>query len=144
MKKYYLVGGLMTFIIIFNAGYVFHELIAGDFFREKIGAIQRESYIIPIIAVAFIFYTATQAYFLHIFYSYSSVKYGWSITKTALVFGSLVGFFWDGLQGGMIEVATFKMPGEVFWVDSSYHVLEGAVTALLLSFFYRRYVLKNG
>jgi len=36
MKKYYLVGGLVTFIIIFNLGYVFHEIIMGDFFKEQI------------------------------------------------------------------------------------------------------------
>jgi len=51
------------------------------------------------------------------------------------------GFFWDGLQGGMIEVATFKMPIIVFWVDSGYHTAEGIITALLLALFYKKFKL---
>jgi len=43
----------------------------------------------------------------------------------------------------MIEVATFKMPAIVFWYDTGYHTLEGILTALLLSFFYKKYALKN-
>ena len=143
MKKYYLVGGLVTFIIIFNLGYVFHEIIMGDFFKEHIGAISRESYIIPLIALAFVIYIAYQAYFLPVFFEYASKKYHWGLTKTAIIFGAAVGFFWDGLQGGIIEVATFKMPMIVFWYDTSYHTLEGVLTALLLAFFYKRFILKN-
>jgi hypothetical protein len=41
----------------------------------------------------------------------------------------------------MIEVATFKMPAIVFWVDSGYHTTEGILTAIILSFFYRKFVL---
>ncbi|MDP4263515.1 MAG: hypothetical protein Q8941_13390 [Bacteroidota bacterium] len=139
MKKYFLIGGTITFILIFNAGYIFHEIIMGDFFKEHIGAIQRKSYIIPLIALAFILYTAFQAYFLPVYFEYASARYHWGLTKTAIIFGALIGFFWDGLQGGMIEVATFKMPAIVFWYDSGYHTLEGVITALLLSYFYKRY-----
>jgi hypothetical protein len=141
MRKYLLIGSLVTFIVIFNLGYVFHEILMGDFFRETIGPIQRESYIIPLIALAFAIYTVIQAYFLHVFYYFSKSSYGWSLTKTAILFGALIGFLWDGLQGGMIEVATFKMPGIVFWVDSGYHTLEGVITMLILSFFYRKWVI---
>jgi hypothetical protein len=143
MKKYYLLGGTVTFIIIFNLGYVFHEIIMGSFFREHIGAIQRESYIIPLIAIAFVLYIIFQSYFLPVYFEYTSKKYNWGLTKTAIVFGTIVGFFWDGLQGGMIEVATFKMPGIVFWYDSVYHTLEGTLTALILAFFYKKFILKN-
>jgi len=143
MRKYYIIGSMVTFAIIFNLGYVFHELLMGNFFKETIGPIQREQYIIPIIALAFIIYTVIQAYFLDIFYFFAKAKYGWSLTKTAIIFGALIGFLWDGLQGGMIEVATFKMPGIVFWVDSGYHTFEGALTALILSFFYNRYVIQG-
>jgi hypothetical protein len=142
MRKYFFVGTIVTFIIIFNLGYVFHELLMANFFHEKIGNIQRDKYNIPVIAAAFIIYTVYQAWFLHIFYTFSKVQYGWSLTKTAILFGALIGFFWDGLQGGMIEVATFKMPAEVFWADSGYHTFEGIITALILSFFYRKFVIK--
>lgn len=142
MKKYYLVGILVTFIIIFNLGYVFHELIMGDFFKAHIGSIQRQEYIIPLIALAFILYISFQAYFLPIYFEYTSKKYNWGIGKTAIVFGALIGFLWDSLQGGIIEVATFKMDSIVFWYDSSYHTLEGIFTALILAFFYNRFVFK--
>jgi uncharacterized membrane protein len=140
MKKYFLIGGGITFVIIFNLGYVFHEIIMGNFFKEYIGDIQRDSYIIPLIALAFILYIAFQAYFLPIYYDYASKRYDWSLNKTAIIFGAVVGFFWDGLQGGLIEVATFKMPMIVFWYDSGYHTFEGVLTALILAFFYRRFI----
>ena len=142
MKKYYWIGVSVTFFVIFNLGYVFHEIIAGDFFKQHIGAIQRDAYIIPYIAICFLLYTLFQAYFLPIYYNFTSVKYGWSLTKTALIFGSIIGLFWDGLQGGLIEVATFKMPLIVFFYDSSYHAFEGILTALLLSLFYKRFAVK--
>jgi hypothetical protein len=31
------------------------------------------------------------------------------------------------------------MPAIVFWYDSGYHTIEGIITALLLSFFYRKF-----
>ena len=139
MKRYWLFGGLATFIIIFNLGYVFHEIIMGKFFAEHIGALQRDAYIIPLIALAFVLYIAFQAYFLPIYYEFTSKQYGWTLGKTAIVFGAMIGFFWDGLQGGMIEVATFKMPAIVFWYDSGYHTLEGILAACLLAFFYRKF-----
>lgn len=142
MKKYFLLGGLITYVIIFNLGYVFHEIIMGDFFKTHIGTLQREPYIIPLIALAFIFYVAFQAYFLPIYLDYAARKYHWGWSKAAVVFGAVTGFFWDGLQGGMIEVATFKMPALVFWYDSGYHTLEGVITALLLAFFYRKFKLR--
>jgi len=141
MLNYFLVGVPVTFLIIFSVGYVFHEIVAKKFFTETIGPIEREKYIVPLIALAFIFYCLIQAYLLHIFYFFAHASYGWGLTKTALVFGLLMGFFWEALQGGIIEVATFKMPGKVFWVDSGYHVLEGALTALILSYFYMIFVL---
>jgi len=143
MKKYFLIGGLVTFVVIFNLGYVFHEIIMGDFFKEHIGVLQRETYIIPLIALAFVLYTAFQAYFLPIYFQYTSQKYNWGLTKTAIIFGAITGFFWDGLQGGMIEVAAYKMPMIVFWYDSGYHTFEGVLTALILSFFYKLFKLKN-
>jgi len=141
MKKYFIIGSIVAFAVIFNAGYVFHELIMGNFFKETIGPIQRESYIIPLIALAFILYTIFQAYFFPIYYAYAHEKYKWSLTKTAVIFGAIIGFFWDGLQGGMIEVATFKMPAIVFWIDSGYHTLEGIMMSLILSFFYKKYTV---
>lgn len=139
MRKYYLVGGIVSFAVIFNLGYLFHEIIMGNFFKQYIGDIQRSSYIIPLIALAFVLYISFQAYFLPIYFEYTANYYRWGLTKTAIVFGAITGFFWDGLQGGMIEVATFKMPVIVFWYDSAYHTLEGAITALLLAFFYRKF-----
>jgi hypothetical protein len=31
MKKYYLIGGAVTFVVIFNLGYVFHEILMDPF-----------------------------------------------------------------------------------------------------------------
>lgn len=143
MKKYYLVGVTTTFLIIFNLGYVFHDILLGSWLHEKEALITREHYLIPAIALAFILYSIIQAYLLDVFYFYAKTKYNWSIYKTACVFGALVGFLWDALQGGIIEFATFKMPLEVVFVDSSFHVLEGIYTALILAFFYRKFIIRK-
>lgn len=44
--------------VIFNLGYVFHEIVAHDFMVERIGAITRTNYIIPLIALSFVIYVA--------------------------------------------------------------------------------------
>ncbi|MDA0195893.1 MAG: hypothetical protein O2887_17615 [Bacteroidetes bacterium] len=139
MKKYYIVGVLVTFIVVFNLGYVFHDLLLGSWLHEKEAAVSREEYIIPVIALAFFIYSCILAYLLPIFHFYARTYYKWEIYKTAMVFGGLIGFLWDALQGGMIEYATFNIPVEVFLVDSSYHVFEGVYTSLLLAFFYSKY-----
>ncbi len=136
MKKYFLIGIPVTFFVIFNLGYIFHDVLLGAWLHEKEAAISREVYIIPAIALAFFIYTVIQAYLLPIFYSYASTHYNWGIYRTALLFGMLIGFLWDALQGGLIEYATFQMPLEVVFVDSSFHILEGGYTALLVAFFY--------
>jgi hypothetical protein len=143
MKRYFLWGSLVTYVVIFNLGYVFHEVVMGDFFKTQIGRLQRGAYIIPLIALAFVFYVAFLAYFLRVYAEFADRHYGWSVTRTAVVFGAAAGFFWDGLQGGIIEVATFKMPPVVFWVDSGYHTVEGILAALLLSFFYPKSPARN-
>ena len=140
MKKY-LYSWLSAFLVIFNLGYVFHEILARDFFVKNIGEISRESYIIPYIALSFMFYVAILVYIFPMFYAKYSSKY--SPTKIGLGFGALFGFLWDGLQGGLIEVATFKMPFIVFLVDSTYHILEGALAGLIISIVYLKFLKKE-
>jgi len=143
LKKYYLAGITTTFAIIFNLGYIFHDILMGDWLHSKQAAITREEYSIPAIAFTFILYSSIQAYLLPIFHYYTSSKYKWGIYKTAFIFGALIGFLWDALQGGIIEYATFKMPIEVVFVDSGFHIIEGAYTALILAFFYSKFNLKS-
>jgi hypothetical protein len=143
MKKYYLIGIPITFLFIFNLGYVFHDLLMGNWLHEKEALISREEYIIPAIALAFFLYSCIQAFLLPIFYYYAKAHYQWSIYKTSIIFGGLIGFLWDALQGGIIEYATFKMPLEVVFVDSSYHTIEGIFAALILAFFYSKFYEKT-
>jgi len=61
----------------FQLGYVFHDIIMAGFFKAQIGPIQRETYIIPLIALAFVLYIIFQAYLLPIYFEYTSRKYHW-------------------------------------------------------------------
>lgn len=139
MKKYFLIGIPVTFVFIFNMGYVFHELLMGTWLHEKEAAINRAQYIIPVIALVFFLYTIIQSYLLPIFYYYTKAHYTWGLYKTAIVFGALIGFLWDALQGGLIEYATFNLPIEVVFVDSGFHIIEGIYTAVILAFFYSKF-----
>lgn len=143
MKKYYLLGTFAAFTVVFNLGYIFHDLIFGQWFHERLGAVSREHYNIPVIAVAFIIYSAIQAYLFPIFFLHASKAYQWSLAKSAIVYGGLIGFLWDGLQGGIIEFATLNIPLDTTLFDSAYHVLEGCLTALIISFFYKKYGMGN-
>ena len=42
----------------------------------------------------------------------------------------------------IIEYATIKMPLEVVFVDSGFHLLTGAYTGAILAYFYKKFYLK--
>jgi len=135
-EKYFLIGGLVSFAVIFNLDMSSTKL-SWAIFLNNISGNSKESYIIPLIAIGICTYIAFQAYFLPIYFEYTSGKYHWGLTKTALYLEPL-SFFWDGLQGGMINCYFLKCP-LCFWYDSGYHTVEGIVTALLLAFFYKKF-----
>lgn len=143
MKKYYLVGSTVLFLVVFNVGFVFHDIVFGEWFHSKLEAIAREEYIVPLIALAFVLYSGIQTFLFPIFYSYASTHYNWNPIKTGVVFGGLMGFFWDALQGGIIEVATFQMPFAVFALDSTYHTLEGCLAGFIAALVYTKTVLRT-
>jgi hypothetical protein len=126
-----IVAWLVAFLVIFNLGYVFHEIVVHDFMAQRIGDITRSSYIIPLIAVAFALYVAILIYLYPIFLAYYGDR--WHPVAIGAWMGALMGFLWDALQGGLIEVATFKMPFSVFVVDSSYHTVEGVLAGTLIA-----------
>jgi uncharacterized membrane protein len=125
------------FLVLFNMGYVFHEPLLGAWFHEQEAAIARDHFIIPLIALAFISYSLILAYLYPIYIAY----YGGAPTfSTTLRFMLVMGVLWDGLQGGIIEVATFKMPAAVFFVDSGYHIfVEGIVATVILMWVAKRW-----
>jgi len=124
------------FIIQFNLGYVFHDLLFGPWFHDHI-PFAREEYVIPYIALAFVVYAVIVAYLFPAYHAFHGNR---SIWANGLIFGLLMGVVFDALQGGIIEVATFEGMGlEVFALDSGYHVLiEGALGGLIAAAVYRR------
>ena len=71
-----IVAWLVAFLVIFNLGYVFHEIVAHDFMAERIGEITRSSYIIPLIALSFAVYVAILVYLYPIFLAYNEPRWG--------------------------------------------------------------------
>lgn len=131
-----IVAWLVAFLVIFNLGYVFHEIVAHDFMVQRIGAITRSSYIIPLIALSFALYVAILVYLYPIFLAFYQKR--WHPIAIGAWMGGLMGFLWDALQGGLIEVATFRMPFSVFVVDSTYHTLEGVLAGTLIAFVFSK------
>jgi hypothetical protein len=137
--KFFLTAAAALFLVLFNLGYVFHEPLMGAWFQQQEAAIAREQFIIPLIAVAFVAYSLVLAYLFPIYRAYYAAL---PLVSTSVRFGILMGFVWDALQGGIIEVATFKMPFAVFLVDSGYHVfVEGTIAGLVLAGVARRTAL---
>lgn len=120
----------VVFMATFNLGYVFHDVLLGSWFHAQL-PFAREHYIIPYIGLAFAIYALVLA---HLFPAYRARHRRGSILRVGLRFGWLMGLVFDGLQGGIIEVATFQMPHSVFLVDSAYHIfVEGSIAGLLLA-----------
>lgn len=128
--KSYVLPAVAVFLVTFNLGYVFHDLWLGDWFHAR-EPFAREHFDVPLIALAFAAYAALLAHLFPIYRRHHAHRPAWQV---GLGFGWMMGVLFDALQGGLIEVATFPMPMEVFLVDSGYHVfVEGTVAGLLLA-----------
>lgn len=126
--KQFAITAAAIFIVIFNLGYVFHDLLFGAWFHEM-QPFAREHYIIPMIAAAFAAYSMVLAHLFPIYRAHYATRSIWAV---GLQFGILMGFVWDALQGGIIEVATFPVPLSVFLLDSGYHTfVEGSIAGLI-------------
>jgi hypothetical protein len=134
--KTMLLAAFAVFFVLFNLGYVFHDLAFGAWFHEHI-PFAREHYVIPYIAVAFAVYGLLVAYLFPAYHAFHPSR---SIWANGVRFGLLMGALFDALQGGIIEVATFEgMSLEVFALDSGYHVLiEGTLGGLICAAVYAR------
>ena len=132
-----LIGNIVAWLVIFNLGYVFHDLLLHDWFQKHIGEITRDQYIIPVIALSFAIYTTLMSLVYPVFYSYFSEKKGLSKIKTGLITGLFFGFLWDSLQGGLIEYATYKVTLISMLLDSLYHTIEGGIAGLIIGAFYK-------
>lgn len=127
-RKTFIITASAVFIVTFNLGYVFHDLLFGAWFHQHI-PFSREHYIIPYIAIAFFTYALLVA---HLFPIYRAHYANASIWRVGLQFGLIMGVLFDALQGGIIEVATFPIPLQAFFLDSGYHIfIEGALTGTL-------------
>jgi hypothetical protein len=137
MNKRLVVGGVVAFLVIFNLGYVFHEIVAASFFKASFGpGVQRAAYVVPVIALAFVIYVTLMALAYPVAYAYFAERRGWSRLATGAILGLFCGFLWDALQGGIIEYATYNVALGAMLVDSAYHTLEGVVCGSILGAFY--------
>ncbi|HKY36288.1 MAG TPA: hypothetical protein VJN18_10140 [Polyangiaceae bacterium] len=138
MNKRLLLGALVAFLVIFNLGYVFHELVAADYLKASFGpGVQRPSYIIPVIFLAFVLYVALVALAFPVAHLFFVERRGWSKLATGALVGAYCGFLWDALQGGIIEYATYNVAFAAMLVDSSYHLAEGVLCGVIIAACYR-------
>jgi hypothetical protein len=138
MNKRLLIGGIIAFIVIFNLGYLFHEVLAYGFFKANFGpGVQRENYNIPVIFLAFVIYIFLMALVYPVFRYYFKNKTGISKLMTGVITGLLFGFLWDALQGGIIEYATYNVSLKSMLVDSAYHFFEGGLAGAIIGLIYK-------
>jgi hypothetical protein len=138
MNKRSIVGAAVAFLVIFNLGYVFHEIVAASFFKASFGpGVQRAHYVIPVIAAAFAIYVALLAIAYPVAHGHFVERRGWPRWKAGALLGLYCGFLWDALQGGLIEYATYNVSLAAMLVDSSYHVVEGVLAGTIIGSIYR-------
>ena len=131
-------GAVVAFVVVFNLGYVFHEVLFAGFFKASFGpGVQREHYLIPVIALGFAIYVTLMALAYPGAHLYFSERRGWSRVATGALLGLFCGFLWDALQGGIIEYATYNVALAAMLVDSAYHTLEGVLAGALIGAMYR-------
>lgn len=133
-----MLGAVVALVVIFNLGYVFHEVVAASFLKASFGpGVQRTEYVIPVILLAFALYVALMALAFPVAHAYFVERRGWSKLRTGALLGAYCGFLWDALQGGIIEFATYNVALSGMLVDSAYHLAEGVLCGVILAAFYR-------
>lgn len=138
MNKRLVLGGVVAWIVIFNLGYVFHEILCAGFFKASFGpGVQRAEYVIPVIAFAFVVYVTLMCLAYPVAHLWLSEKRGFSRVATGAILGLFCGVLWDSLQGGIIEYATYNVALAAMLVDSTYHALEGVVAGTIIGAIYR-------
>ena len=138
MNKRLLLGAVVAFAVIFNLGYLFHEVAAAAFFKASFGpGVQRERYLIPVIAAAFVLYVTLLGLLYPVFYEFFVERRGWSRVATGALMGLYCGFLWDFLQGGIIEYATYNVALPAMLLDSAYHTIEGVIAGTIIGALYR-------
>ena len=131
-------GAAVTFAVIFNVGYVFHEMLAAGFFKAGLGpGVQRAEYIVPVVALAFAIYVVMMTAAYPVVHAYFVTGRGWSKPAAGALLGAFCGVLWDSLQGGIIEYATYNVGLGVMLGDSAYHAVEGTLAGVLTAAFYR-------
>jgi hypothetical protein len=138
MNKRSIVGAAVAFVVIFNLGYVFHEILAVSFFKASFGpGVQRARYIIPVIAAAFAIYVALIAIAYPVVHGHFVERRDWPRWKAGALLGLYCGFLWDALQGGLIEYATYNVSIAAMFVDSAYHTADGVLAGTIIGSIYR-------
>jgi hypothetical protein len=138
MQSRLALGAFLAFVVIFNLGYVFHEIACAEFFKASFApGMQRSSYVIPVIALSFAIYVTLMALAYPVAHEYLSERRGWSRVATGAILGLYCGFLWDALQGGLIEYATYNVSLVAMLVDSTYHALEGVLAGVIIGAVYR-------
>ena len=138
MNKRLVLGAIAAFVVIFNLGYVFHEIVAAEVIKAGLGpGVQRAEYLIPVIALAFAVDVSLMALVYPVFHLYFVERRGWSRLGTGVVLGLFCGFLWDALQGGIIEYATYNVSLSAMLLDSAYHTVEGALAGSIIGALYR-------
>lgn len=139
MTKRLVLGAIAALVVIFNLGYLFHEVIAAGLFRSGLGpGVQRAGYIIPVIFTAFAIYVGLMALVYPVFHAYFVERRGRSAIAAGAILGLFCGFLWDALQGGIIEYATYNVSLTLMLADSAYHVAEGVLAGAIIGGFQRR------
>jgi hypothetical protein len=138
MNKRLALGAFLAFAVIFNVGYLFHEVLAAPFFKASFGpGVQRAQYIIPVIALAFAIYVTLMALAYPVVHLYFCEKRGWSRLAAGALLGLFCGFLWDALQGGIIEYATYNIALPAMLLDSAYHTIEGVLAGSIIGLLYK-------
>ena len=94
--KTFAIATVALFVVLFNLGYVFHDLLLGEWFHRH-EPYAREHFIIPLIAATYLIYCLILAYLYPIYRQHYA---GSSSMGVGLRFGLLMGVLFDALQGG--------------------------------------------
>jgi hypothetical protein len=138
MNRRLIIGAALAFVVVFNLGYVFHEIVAASFFKTSFGpGVQRVDYVIPVIAAAFALYVTLLALAYPVVHGHFVERRGWPRWKAGALLGLYCGFLWDALQGGLIEFATYNVSLAAMLVDSTYHTAEGVLAGTIIGWVYR-------
>ena len=124
-----LLSWITGFVVMFVLGFLWHQIIMGDFYDNQMSQVLRVELRIPFVILGYIVLAFLMAYVYPMGYQ------GGSPLKEGLRFGVLIGLIWV-LPHGLVALGTENITVAGGLVDAIWHVVEQGIGGVVIGLVY--------